>query len=183
LPAVIGAVGDIGGGEIDHQETPVGIDRDVALAADNFLGAIIAARALCGRRLDRLPVEHRRIRFGRAAAARPVDHQGDLVDGPKHQTARQAAKPPIHHLPEREMDRRHSPFATGADEIADRVQYFPQVRPPRAAGRTRLRQERLDRRPFLIGQVARIALRLLLYPGHGWRGQEWGQDEDGVPSS
>ena len=50
------AVGDVGGGQIDHQKTAVGVDRDVTLAAHDLLARVVSS---CFRfwSLDRLAVE------------------------------------------------------------------------------------------------------------------------------
>lgn len=52
-----GAVGDVGGCQVDHQQPTVGIHGDVALAADNLLASIVTP-CLGGRRLDALAVDH-----------------------------------------------------------------------------------------------------------------------------
>lgn len=53
-----GAVRDVGGGQIDHQQPAIGVYGDVTLATDNLLSSIVAT--LFSRwRLDGLTVDHR----------------------------------------------------------------------------------------------------------------------------
>jgi len=145
---------------------PVCIDCDVALAPDNFLGPVEAARAGGGRGLDRLAVDDSRARVGIAAGSLPVDHQRNIVDGAEQQQPNEAAKPPIDRLPGWKVDRQHAPFAPRANHIADRIQDLAQVCSALAARPSRRGQKRPDSRPFLIGQVARVSSRLLLNGGH-----------------
>jgi hypothetical protein len=87
------------------------------------------------------------------------------MDRPEQQQVDKAAKPPIHGLPRREVDRKHPPLASGAHHVAQRVDNLPKVGCPLAPPRRRLWQQAVERAPFLIGQVARISLRLL-FNGH-----------------
>ncbi len=50
--------------------------------------------------------------------------------------------------------------------ISDRVQNLAQIRPGRPPALGRARQERLNPRPLLVGQIRRVALGLLLNFGH-----------------
>src|SRR3546814_1991807 len=52
------AVGDVGGRQVGHQKPPVGIDRNVAFAADDLLARVIAPLRARGRSLHRLAVDH-----------------------------------------------------------------------------------------------------------------------------
>ena len=51
-----GAVGDVGGRQIDHQKTAVGVDRDVALATDDLLARVVSP-CFRFRSFDRLAVD------------------------------------------------------------------------------------------------------------------------------
>ena len=88
------------------------------------------------------------------------------MDGLEHEAPDESAKPPIHGRPGREVLRKHPPTAARARQIPDRVQDFAQIglnRPPLLGG---ARQERLNLRPLLVGQIRRVALGLLLNLGH-----------------
>ena len=75
-------IGDIGGGHVDHQQPTIGIDSNMALAANDLLSRIVAAR-FGARRFDRLAVD--KARAGARFATHPfaIRHQGDFMDGTK----------------------------------------------------------------------------------------------------
>src|ERR1700722_10498536 len=76
------------------------------------------------------------------------------------------AKPPVDRRPRRKVLRQHPPAAARAGQISDRVQNLVQIRPGRPPALGRARQERLNPRPLLVGQIRRVALGLLLNFGH-----------------
>src|SRR5271155_1682284 len=77
-----------------------------------------------------------------------------------------SAKPPIDRLPRREIIRQHPPSPARTGHVADRVQHLPQIDLDRPPSLRCTRKKGLNPRPFLIGQVARIPLGLLLDLGH-----------------
>src|SRR5260221_14643490 len=52
-----GAVRDVGGGDVDHQQTTVGVDGDMSLASDDLLASVITS-CFRFRSLDRLAVDY-----------------------------------------------------------------------------------------------------------------------------
>jgi len=145
------------------------VGRIDAGARNDPLAAVITAR-FGKRRLDRLTAEHAAHRAGLAPHRLAVQHQRYIVDSAEQQAPDEAAGPPKDGLPRPEVHRQHQPAARAASQVSDRVQHLTQVDrglpvPPR-----RLRQQRLDPRPFLVRQVRRVALRLLAKLSH----RAWG---------
>src|SRR5215469_7417505 len=64
------------------------------------------------------------------------------------------------------MDRKHPPAATRTDKVANCVDHLAEIDLARPAAPARLRHQRRDPLPFLIRQIARVALRLLGDLGH-----------------
>jgi len=63
----------------------------------------------------------------------------------------------MHGAARRQVFGQIAPLATGAQDVHHPVDHLAQVDPPLAATRLAGRKERLDQRPFLVGQIARIA--------------------------
>ena len=127
-----GAVGDVGGRQIDHQKTAVGVDRDVALATHDLLARVVSP-CFSFRSFDRLAVDDAAGWARFASHALSVEHQRDIVDRLKHEPTDKSAKPPIDRLPRREIIRQHPPSPARTGHVADRVQHLPQIdldRPP-----------------------------------------------------
>lgn len=161
-----GAVGNVGRREVDHQEPPVGVDGDVALAARDLLARVIAPLCAWCRGHHRLAVDHTRRRGGLSAGPLAVRHQRQFVDGLEQEPARQLPERAIDRLPRPEMDRQHPPAAARTDQITHGVDHLAELhlaRPPATPG---LRHQRRDLLPFLVRQVGRVALGLLGDLGH-----------------
>lgn len=158
------AVGDVGGYQIDHQQSPVGVDRDMTLSVDDFLAGVIAA-CLAMRGFDRLTVDHAADGSLRDLAA-PDRASVDIMDRLEQQTPRQPAKPTVDRPPVTEMHRQHPPAAARAHEIAHRVDNFAKLDFMGLALASGLRHQRRDPLPFFVRQVRRIALGFPGDPGY-----------------
>ncbi len=153
-------IGDIGGGQVDHQEPPIGVDGDMAFAAHDLLPGVVAS-LFGARRLDRLAVDDARRGACFATETLAIRHQGNIMDGAEQELPQEAAEPPIHRLPGRKVAGQHLPAAAGANQIADRVHHLAQIGLARPAAFARRRKQRRYHRPFLVGHVRRVAFELL----------------------
>jgi hypothetical protein len=160
-----GAVGDVRRGQIDHQQSSVGIDGDVALATDDLLVGVIASRFSVGR-FHRLAVEYAARGAGFTSDTFAVEHERHVVNGLEQHAADEPPEPPVDGLPRAEIDRQHAPATATARQIADRVQHLAQVNADFAAALGRLGQQRLDMLPLGVSQVSRIPLGLAGDVGH-----------------
>lgn len=93
-----GGVGNVGGGQVDHQQAAIGVHRDVPLASVDLLARIVATLPRGGR-LHRLAVHDPGAGTGVAAGPLTVDHQRHVVDRLEQQTPQEMPEPPIHRLP------------------------------------------------------------------------------------
>jgi hypothetical protein len=160
-----GAVGDISGRQVEHEQPAVGIDGDMAFAAGDLLAGVIAAFPGC-RSFHGLAVDDPGRRARRAPSALAVGHQRDIVDRVEQEPPNEKAKPPVNRLPGRKIARQHLPAAPCPNQIADRVHHLPQIGFTRSASFLRLGQQRRNHRPLLCGHVGRVALELLPDLGH-----------------
>jgi len=136
-------VGYVGGRQVDHEEPPIGIHRDVAFPPDDLLAGVVAALFRVGR-LHRLAVDDAAGRARFSSASFPVDHQRDVVDRPEQKLADEAAEPPVNGLPPRKVTWQHSPPAPGSAEVPDGVENLPKVDHTSSACLSRSRQQGYD---------------------------------------
>ena len=153
-------VGDVCGGQMDHQEPPVGIHCDMALAPDDLLAGVVTP-CLCLGRLDGLAVDHGRRRAGLASGSLTVEHQRHVVDSLKQKAPGQLAEPTIDRLPWSEMHRQHPPAAARAHQVAHRVDHLTELDLPRTAPPPGLGHQGRNLLPLLVRQVRWVTLRLL----------------------
>lgn len=130
-----GDVREVGWPEIEHQQPPISVDRNVALAPNRLLGRIIALLGARRIYLDGLAVDNTGARAGFAPGPLTVVHQGDDVERAK-QAALQSDGTTSRCLPRRKVLWEHPPAAR-ARHLADRVENLVQVNAlpmPRSAG-------------------------------------------------
>lgn len=157
-----GAAGDVGRREIDHQQPPISVDRDVAIALDLLLGRIIASLNARRRCLDGVAVDKAGAQAGLAPGPLAIEHQRDVVDRAKQPQPYKVPDPPVERLPGRKVLRKLPPATARARHIADRVENLAQVNARPTAPPGRLRQQRCNPLPFLICETGPITLRLPL---------------------
>jgi hypothetical protein len=75
-------------------------------------------------------------------------------------------EPAIDRLPGTKMDRQHPPATSRTDQVANPIDHLPEIHLARPASAPGLGHQERNPLPFLIGQIARIALRLLGNLGH-----------------
>ena len=119
--------------------------------------------ATCGRRSVISFVASAVVAAGPVTLA-PKSAASWMVWNRKRRTNRR--NPPVDRRPRRKVLRQHPPAAGGAGQISDRIQNLAQIRPGRPPALGRARQERLNPRPLLVGQIRRVALGLLLKFDH-----------------
>lgn len=95
-----------------------------------------------------------------------IEHKFDVVDRLEQEPACQFSKPAIDRLPGTEMDRQHAPTTARADQIAHGVHHLAKVHFTWTPSTPRLGHQRCQAIPLLVGQIARIALRLSGNLGH-----------------
>ena len=143
----------------------------MALPSDDLLAGVVTALLRVGR-LHRLAVDDAAGRARFSSTSLSVDHQRYVVDRPEQKLADEAAKPPVDGLPPRKVMRQHSPPTPGSTQIPDGVENLSKVDHASSARLSRSRQQGHDQRPLFVGQIGRIASRLLRDLGHaaaaGW---------------
>ena len=165
-----GAVGDVGRRQIDHEQAPVSVHRDMAFAPDRLLAGVIATQSAgCGS-LDGLTIDDAGGRARLPTGPFTVHHQRDVVNRAKQHQSDKSAEPPVHRLPGRKILRQHPPAAARSRHVADRIQHLAHHHAWSATTLARLWQQRLKTSPFFVGEIGRVALRLPLDRGHSASG-------------
>jgi hypothetical protein len=158
-PQPLGAVpiGNIGGVHQRTHDQTLGIDQQVALAAIDFLAAVITPRTAHHSGFDRLAIEDGRRWLGIA----PQLHadggvQGSMEPLPEALHTPQA-KVVIRRFPRRQIMGQQSPGAATAQDIENSIQDFPHRVTPRPAPLLGSRQVRCEQLPCSIRHIRGIS--------------------------
>ncbi len=150
-------VGDIGRRQAHHQQSAIGIDGDVTLAAVDPFGRVVATARRTGR-LDGLAVDHGSSRLLITPLRLSIKHQRQIVDNLKQKAAYQTPKPPVNRLPRWKVGGQHAPLTARPHQIADGVEDFAQIGDAMTTPQGGLGQQRSDEFPLRVRQVARVTL-------------------------
>jgi hypothetical protein len=109
------------------------------------------------RALHALAVDDRGRRVGLAPGLLPAQHVERVVDAIERPVLVPASQVVIHRAARRQVLRQRGPLAAGAQDVHHPVQYCALVDRPLVAATLCPRDHRADDRPFLVGQITRIA--------------------------
>src|SRR5208283_4753078 len=165
------AVAVLNGGRMNgslHQQ-PLGVDENMTLLALDVFSSVEAVRINRGpaffSALHALAVDDGGGRAGVAAGLRATLLVEPVMDTIQCAVQAPVAEITIHRAARRKILRQIAPLASRTQQVQDGVERLPHVRLAFAASPPRRRNERLDKRPLLIRQVARISQMITLVPG------------------
>lgn len=109
-----------------HKQSAICIDRNVSLAANNFLSGIKAAtlRRWC---LDGLAINDTSGQTLLSSLVFTIKHLCDMVNGLEQQSAHKRAEPPIYRLPRWIVVGQHPPSSPCPGHIAQRIDHIAQI--------------------------------------------------------
>ena len=138
------------------QHEPLAIYENVALAAIDAFGAIVAAHATDPGRPDRLTVDDASGRLPVAPNTRAEAFAQELVEMLPGSIQTPASKVVVGGLPGRELVRQQPPCATTSDYVEDGVQDFARRVQPGAADTAGWWQKGIQAGELIIGQIGQI---------------------------
>jgi hypothetical protein len=147
------AVLDVGGVDQGVDQIALGIGQDVALATLDLLARVITARPAGFRGFDALAVDHARAGRSLAAMGFTHGHQQVVVEVPPQSVVAPQVEPSPHCRDRWKARRQHPPRQAAAQQVEDRLDNPPHWPFARTAHMRRWREERLQHRPFGIGQI------------------------------
>lgn len=139
------------------QQAPAAVHGNVALAPPHLLGRIVAALTLGRVALDRLGVDDRERWAGLAACPLAVQDDQVMVDLLHVAAVTEQAPVVVAQARRRQVPRHGVPRYAVAQDVADAVHDLMQRMTPRPPALLRDRQQRLQDRPFFVGEIAEIS--------------------------
>lgn len=148
---------NIGGQDQHHQNQPERVHEDMALAAVDFLAGIVAPRLAALGALDAPAVDDRRAGVPVAGFELPQEFAQVRVNRGPQPAVLPLPEVMIDRAPRREVGGQIAPLAAGARQIEHGVEQVPIRVLARAAGRAGLGKTVMDKLPFGVGKISRVA--------------------------